>query len=105
MLLSKPSPIQVLRNRKEWYMSEMPDSIRIPALEGVRFDEVVRPIEEATIDDLTFAAIGIQAELRQIQRKLTCIQELHDLARKQGALGCQTVQEVFIESKSREVYK
>lgn len=105
MLLSKPTSIQILRNRKEWYMSEMPDSIRIPALEGVRLDEVIRPIEEATIDDLIFAAIGIQAELRQIQRRLTCIQELHDLARKQGALGSQTVQEVFIDPKTKEVSK
>ena len=41
------------------YLRDLPDNIRIPALDGNRPDEVVRRLEDATIDDLAFAIQGM----------------------------------------------
>ncbi len=51
MLFKKKTPVQKLRERPEWYVRELPDTIRVPALEGHRPQEVTVPLEDATLDD------------------------------------------------------
>ena len=55
--------IELLRKQSEMYLRDLPETIRIPALDGNRADEVVRPLEDATVDDLAFAiqrgALGV----------------------------------------------
>ena len=62
--------IELLRKQSEMYLRDLPETIRIPALDGNRADEVVRPLEDATVDDL---------------------------ARKRGALGVTTVAAAFAD--------
>ena len=51
----RKAAIEKLRQRSEWGMRDLPEIIRVPALEGHRTQEAVVPLEESTIDDLAFA--------------------------------------------------
>ncbi len=97
---NNPTLVLVLKKRFGWL--DFPDPIRIPALEDVRPDEVFRPLEEATVDDLAFAILGLEAELRKMNRSLGGLREIYEMARKGGALGNATVGEVFSGDSSGE---
>lgn len=92
---TKPTLLDLLRKQSEIYLLDLPEIIRIPALDGSRPDEVVRPLEDATIDDLAFAIQGLEAESRVLHRRLSGLRDLYDLARKRGALGITTVATAF----------
>lgn len=89
--------IDQLLKQPEMYLRDLPDSIRIPALDGNRADEVLRPLGDATLDDLAFAIQGLEAEMRLHHRRLQGLRELYDLARKRGALGATTVAVAFAD--------
>lgn len=89
--------IEILREKSDMYLRDLPETIRIPALDGSRADEVVRPLEGATVDDLAFAIQGLEAESRVHRRRLQCLRDLYDLARKRGALGVTTVAAAFAD--------
>jgi hypothetical protein len=91
----KPTLLDMLRKRPSLYLRELPDTIRIPALDGSRPDEVVRSLEEATIDDLAFAIQGLEADIRIHHCRLGGLRDLYDLARKNGARGATTIREAF----------
>lgn len=78
-------------------MDGLPSSIRIPAADLRGPDEVVRPLEEATIDDVAFAVLAIESESRAVYRRLSALRALYELARKRGALGADTVSHIFAE--------
>ena len=92
---TKPTLLDLLRKQSEMYLRDLPEIIRIPALDGSRPDVVVRPLEDATIDDLAFAIQGLEAESRVLHRRLSGLRDLYDLARKRGALGITTVTTAF----------
>jgi hypothetical protein len=97
--------IEKLRQRSEWGMRDLPEIIRVPALEGHRTQEAVVPLEESTIDDLAFAIIGLEAQVTEMRRPLIGLRELYDQARKRGALGTSTVADVFLNPSITEVKK
>ena len=105
MLFKKKTPVQKLRERPEWYVRELPDTIRVPALEGHRPQEVTVPLEDATLDDMAFAIVGIEAQVAQARRGLSGLRELYEQARKRGAIGTNTVAEVFFRDEFQEVAK
>jgi hypothetical protein len=105
MLFKKKTPVQKLRERPEWYVRELPDTIRVPALEGHRPLEVTVPLEDATLDDMAFAIVGIEAQVAQARRGLSGLRELYEQARKRGAIGTNTVAEVFFSDEFQEVAK
>jgi hypothetical protein len=105
MLFKKKTPVQKLRERPEWYVRELPDTIRVPALEGHRPQEVSVPLEDATLDDMAFAIVGIEAQVAQARRGLSGLRELYEQARKRGAIGSNTVAEVFFSDEFQEVAK
>ena len=105
MLFKKKTPVQKLRERPEWYVRELPDTIRVPALEGHRPHEVTVPLEDATLDDMAFAIVGIEAQVAQARRGLSGLRELYEQARKRGAIGSNTVAEVFFSDEFQEVAK
>jgi len=105
MLFKKKTPVQKLRERPEWYVHELPDTIRVPALEGHRPQEVSVPLEDATLDDMAFAIVGIEAQVAQARRGLSGLRELYEQARKRGAIGSNTVAEVFFSDEFQEVAK
>jgi hypothetical protein len=101
----RKAAIEKLRQRSEWGMRDLPEVIRVPALEGHRTQEAVVPLEESTIDDLAFAIIGLEAQVTEMRRPLVGLRELYDQARKRGALGTSTVADVFLKSSMTEVKK
>jgi len=101
---SKSTPIDELK-QSDAYFRYLPETIRIPALDGHRADEVVRPLEDATVDDLAFAILGLEAESRIHQRRLSSLRDLYDQARKRGALGAMTLTEAFAHLGSGEAPK
>ena len=105
MLFKKKTPVRKLRERPEWYVRELPDTIRVPALEGHRPQEVSVPLEDATLDDMAFAIVGIEAQVAQARRGLSGLRELYEQARKRGAIGSNTVAEVFFSDEFQEVAK
>ena len=94
---TKSTLIELLLKQSEMYLRDLPETIRIPALDGNRADEVVRPLEDATVDDLAFAIQGMEAESRVHHRRLQGLRDLYDLARKRGALGVTTVAAAFAD--------
>ena len=102
---TKPTLLDLLRKQSEMYLRDLPEIIRIPALDGSRPDEVVRPLEDATIDDLAFAIQGLEAESRVLHRRLSGLRDLYDLARKRGALGITTVVTAFATLSVEEASK
>ena len=94
---AKTKLIELLLKQPEIYLRDLPETICIPALDGNRADEVVRPLEDATVDDLAFAIQGMEAESRARHRRLQGLRDLYDLARKRGALGVTTVAAAFAD--------
>lgn len=101
----RKAAIEKLRQRSEWGMRDLPEIIRVPALQGHRNQEVDVPLEESTIDDLAFAIIGLEAQVTEMRRPLVGLRELYDQARKRGALGTSTVADVFLCGSGSEVNK
>lgn len=101
----RKAAIEKLRQRSEWGMRDLPEIIRVPALEGHRTQEAVVPLEESTIDDLAFAIIGLESQVTEMRRPLVGLRELYDQARKRGALGTSTVADVFLNPSMTEVKK
>ncbi len=101
----RKAAIEKLRQRSEWGMRDLPEVIRVPALEGYRTQEAVVPLEESTIDDLAFAIIGLETQVTEMRRPLVGLRELYDQARKRGALGTSTVADVFLNPSMTEVKK
>ena len=100
-----PSMLELLRKQPEMYLRDLPENIRIPALDGNRPDEVVRRLEDATIDDLAFAIQGMESESRLIHRRLSGLRDLYEMARKRGALGVTTVADAFANISTEEAGK
>ncbi|MBT4703231.1 MAG: hypothetical protein HOB79_19330 [Rhodospirillaceae bacterium] len=72
--------------KDEFYLSGLPDTICIPAL-GDRQEEVTKPIETATLDDLAFAQLGLQAKSSALHSKTNALQRIYEMARQNGHLG------------------
>jgi len=68
------------------FLADIPDSIRIPAL-GDRQREVIKPIETASIDDIAFAQLALQAKSSALYAEMDALRRIYDMARKNGAVG------------------
>lgn len=75
--------------KRHYALDALPDTIAIPAL-GARRDAVVKPIDDATLDDLAFALGGIEAEFNAVGDRLHALRKLYGLARRAGALGADS---------------
>jgi hypothetical protein len=101
-MTTKPSLLELLRKQSSMYMRDLPDGVRIPALDGSRRDDVTRPVLEATIDDIAFAIQGLEAEASAIHRRLGALRDLYEMARKRGALGITPVSAAFAHLTTEE---
>ena len=70
-------------------LEALPDTIVIPVLGGIRHEQVVKPIEDATLDDIAFALLGVEAEFSAVGDRLHALRKLYGLARKAGACGSE----------------
>jgi len=71
----------------------------LPALIPANGTEVA--IEDATLDQIAFAVIALENEVRPISRRMNALRELYDLARKHGALGAQRIGDAFSDKGGR----
>jgi len=101
----KKTQVEKLRQRPEWGMRDLPPTVCVPALLGRRAEEVVLPLEDASLDDLSFAILGIEAQIAEVRRPLCGLRELYEQARKRGGVGSNTVAEVFFTDPFVEVNK
>jgi hypothetical protein len=104
-MLTKQSLFDFLRKQSSLYLADLPESVRIPSHDGSRPDDVIRPVLDATIDDIAFAIQGLEAESRAIHRRLGALRDLYDLARKHGALGNTSVSDAFAHITTKEARK
>lgn len=70
--------------------SHLPDSIRIPAL-GDNHNEVTKPLELATLDDIAFAAQALDQESDALYGRLSALRRIYREARTKGALGSDNI--------------
>jgi len=84
--------------REDVHFSSLPESIRIPS-GGDRQSEVIKPIELATLDDLAFAAIGVEAQVDALNSRFYALRRLYNAARARGAVGSQNAINVVASNK------
>ena len=102
----EPTPLLIrLRKGLSFYSASLPDVVRIPANGTTRPDEVLRPLMDATIDDIAFAIQGIEKESRAIHQRSGALGELYEAARKRGAIGTTTIAEAFAAYPEKESRK
>ena len=83
-----PSSATLAKLRQRHYaLQSLPEIITVPSLGARRPVAVVRPIDQATVDDLAFAMRGVEAEFDAIGDRLSALRKLYRLARQAGALG------------------
>jgi hypothetical protein len=84
--------------RSDLHFGGLPDSIRIPAL-GNNQNEVIKPTELATLDDIAFAILGLDAEVEALNNRHYALRRLYRLARAKGAIGDQNAVDVVSSDK------
>lgn len=72
--------------RSDVHFNGLPDTIRIPSSDN-RQNETIKPIELATLDDIAFAIISVEAEVDAINNRFYALRRLYRAAREKGALG------------------
>jgi len=80
------------------FLADIPDSIRIPPL-GQRQDEVTKPIETASIDDIAFAQLALQAKSSALYAEIDALRRIYDMARRNGALGADNALDAIPDTK------
>jgi hypothetical protein len=94
---TQPTVVQLLGAAYPYALNELPPTIRIPAIAGHCTDEVIRPLDEATVDDVALSILGVEAEIGVVRRRLHALRELYELARKRGALGAHHISDTFAD--------
>ena len=75
------TPLQ--RLHKSYALVDLPDTIAT----GTAGDTAIKPIDEATVDDIAFAVQALNDEMNAIYQRSASLRSLHDQARRAGALG------------------
>lgn len=76
----------------------VPESVHIPPLGENRMD-IVKPIEQATLDDIAFAAQALDKKADALRDELYALQRLYKEARVKGALGKDNIIEAVTGKK------
>lgn len=80
------------------FFADIPDTICIPPL-GQRQDEVTKPIETASIDDIAFAQLALQVKSSALYAEIDALRRIYDTARKNGALGADNALDAITDTK------
>ena len=95
--MSTKTMLERLR-KDDCFIADLPDTIRIPPL-GQRQEEVTKPIETASIDDIAFAQLALQARSSALFGEIEALRRINDMARKNGALGADNALEAIADKK------
>lgn len=94
-MITEANFTQTLSENAPFELDALPETLRIPPVAGRSSVEVVRPLVEATVDDLAFAIQGMEAENLARHRRLAALRRLYELTRERGALGASALRDVF----------
>ena len=83
-MFTSKTPLQRLRDK--FWMSDLPDTIDVPAM-GDRPAAIAIAIESATVDDLSFAIQALGQRSSALSSQVEALKRVHDLARRAGATG------------------
>lgn len=64
------------RLRQKFWLSPLPDSISVPAI-GDHIAAAVRPIDEASVDDVAFAIHGLNQQMSALSGQMEALKKLH----------------------------
>jgi hypothetical protein len=96
----KKSPLfERLRQACNPSLDALPDTLRIPAFAERRPDDVNHPLTQATLDELAFAILGVEAESRAVIRRLNDLRDLYAMARRRGGMGAMRLTEIFADAE------
>lgn len=99
----QPKPLlDRLRELPQIYSKDLPASIRIPAVPGQCNDEVLRPLLDASLDDVAFGIQALEQESSALFRRIQALRDLYTQARKRGALGSTSVAQAFADISKKE---
>lgn len=73
------------RLRETLFNPALPDTIDVPAVGTLPARTM--PVTEATVDEIAFALVAVEAENAARYRLASGLRQVIDLARQQGALG------------------
>jgi hypothetical protein len=76
--------------KDDYLAKKLPENISIPALGAIQ-EEVTKPITEATLDELEFAALALDKQADVITTLAYSIRRLYREARNKGALGGENI--------------
>jgi hypothetical protein len=93
------TPLQRLRE-SSYTLAELPDSIRTGDL-GEYGQPLSKAITCATVDDVAFAIQALGDEADAIYRRVAALKQLHDRARRVGALGAETAMDAAARFEER----
>ena len=80
------------------FLADLPETIRIPPL-GRHKDEVIKPIETASIDDIAFAQLALEARSSVLYSEISALRRIYEMARKNGALGADNAIDAIPDAK------
>ena len=73
--------------QRHYALQSLPETVTVPSLGARRPVAVVRPIDQAPVEDIAFATGGVEAEFNAVGDRLSALRKLYRLARQAGALG------------------
>lgn len=69
--------------------------------ELIQVNDTEQNIENATLDQIAFAILALENEIRPLSSRMHALRELYDLARKHGALGEHRIAEIFAKTEGK----
>lgn len=81
------TPLQRLRE-SSYTLSELPESILTGDV-GEFSQPINKAINTATVDDIAFAIQALGDEADALYRRVSALKQLHDRARRAGAVGAE----------------
>ena len=86
-MFKKHTLLEKLKKQHPYLLEELPERV------GSDAGEVA--LEDLTLDEIAFATLSLEAEIRPLSRCMNALRELYDLARKRGALGAHHIGDTF----------
>ena len=86
-MFKKTTVLEKLKNKHPYRLDDLPLSVKSGS------EEIV--LETCTLDQIAFAILALEAEVRPVNRRLSALRELYDLARQQRALGADHLGDIF----------
>jgi hypothetical protein len=93
------TPLQRLR-AASYIMGDLPDSISTSDI-GEFGQPISKAISSATVDDIAFAIQSLSDEADAVYRRVSALKNLHDRARRAGALGAELAVEAAARLEER----